>query len=113
MRNTDQRLAAVHKKLQRQQRNRTLLRRRMVGGGAVLAAFALVIGAGIAVPEMLARISAGGQGGLGVTASIFVQNGQLGGVVIAVLSFVLGVVVTLLGITLHRRNQRDSEDNDV
>lgn len=113
MRNTKQRLAAVHKKVQRQQRDRRLLRRHIMAGGALTAALAIVIGAGIAVPEMLANISAVGRGEIDGAASIFAQNGQLGGVVIAVLAFILGVAVTLLCVILHRKNQRDSEDRDV
>lgn len=106
MRNTEERLkealrgAKIIKKRQRERRIRLLL-----GGGSLC----LVLFFAIIIPDLVQMINLP-TNTTDFTASIFASNSSLTYIIIGILSFVLGIVFTILCIILKKKG--DKEDND-
>ncbi len=99
MRNTDERTAAVSKRLSSLKRQ-TRRRATLVFGAVCLLP---VVGLALAMPGLAENIPAPAQGATG-TASLFAAGGALGYLVIGLLAFALGIAVTILCFRLQKRD---------
>lgn len=83
-----------------------------IGTAGFAACFAVLIYAASAMPGIIAGFdSSSGSHNSGV-ASLLAESDALGYVIMAILSFLLGVFLTLLLHVVHRRQQRKSQKDD-
>ncbi|MCR5767184.1 MAG: DUF4179 domain-containing protein [Lachnospiraceae bacterium] len=95
MRTDEERLAALHKRAAAIEEQRNTRRTWIVTSVAMIASLGLLVLVGLLLPGLLDPASSIGQDP-GMTASILTESSVLGFVVIGVLAFVLGVLVTVL-----------------
>ena len=101
MRTYEERVGELHQRMQARRRHKAVRRVRTISaaiyaaGMAAAALFALLISA---FPLQVSPSTVGG-----ATASIFADHEALGYVVVAILAFCLGLVVTVLCYRLNRR----------
>ena len=83
-------------------------------GGAVRspACLVLIVGVSFAMPGMVAGIRPGDFAGYETAASMYGDGAALGYIVIGLLSFLLGVCVTVLCFRLRQINREDSQDRE-
>lgn len=112
MRSTDERVAAVERRVKELAHQKKQRQRRYIGLSAAAACLLFVVGMGVAMPGIMAGLSQGDYTNTGMMASIFYEGGTLGYVLIGLLAFALGVCLTVLCVLLRRRNQRDKEDEN-
>lgn len=112
MRSTDERVAAVERRVKELARQKKQRQSRYIGLSAASACLLVVVGMGAAMPGIMAGLSQGNYTNTGMMASIFYEGGALGYVLIGLLAFALGVCLTVLCVLLRRKNQRDKEDDD-
>ena len=103
MRGTDEQLRIVRSKAAKLRRRRDLLRQ----GAAAALCLALITALGLALPRVGGRLTVPGYGAFG---SLVLATPALGYIVIGVLSFALGVCLTLLCI--HRRRRWDETEDE-
>ena len=111
MRSTDERVAAVEKRVKELTRQKEQRHRRTIAVFAVAGCLALVISKGVAMPGIMEGLSEENYMNTGMMASIFYEGGALGYVLIGLLAFALGVCLTVLCLLLKPRNKRDKEDD--
>ncbi|HPD01563.1 MAG TPA: DUF4179 domain-containing protein [Acetivibrio sp.] len=112
MRNTDERLAAVKRRVEELEQKKRQLRYRYIAMSAVAACLVIIIGMGFAMPGIIAGLYGRDYSNTGMMASIFYEGKVLGYVLIGILSFVLGVCLTVLCFLLRPEKQRDKEDHN-
>lgn len=102
MRTNEERIAAMHQRVSELKQERTDRRIRTVQYGSFVLALTVVIVIAVMMPRFSDRIV---QGTIpaGMNASIFAQGEALGFVVIAILSFMLGIAVTIFCFYLKRQ----------
>ncbi len=111
MRNTDERVAVVERRVKELARQKKQRRSRTIGLSAAAACLLLVVGMSVAMPGIMAGLAEGDYTGAGMMASIFYEGSALGYVLIGLLAFTLGVCLTVLCVLLRRRSRRDKEDD--
>ena len=109
MRSTDERVAAVEKRLMELARQKKRCRGYI---GLVAACLIVIVGMGVAMPGIMVRLSEADYTNTGIMASIFYEGGALGYVLIGLLAFALGICLTVLCFLLNRRSKRDKEDSN-
>ena len=110
MRSTDERVAAVERRLKDLARQDNQRRRGYIG---MITAFLLVVvGMGSAMPGIMSGFTAGDYTDTGMMASIFYEGSALGYVLIGLMAFALGICLTVLCFLLNRQNKRDREESD-
>lgn len=109
MRSTDERAAAVEKRVKELACHKKQRQRRYIGLSAVVACLALVIGMGVSTPGIMEGLAEWDYTSTGMMASIFYIGGALGYVLTGLLAFALGVCLTILCFRLNCKNQRDKE----
>lgn len=109
MRMNEERVAELHQRMRARERMKERRRCRALGAGAAAAGIALVVAfaAMISQTPVQAPVAASG----GVAASIFAENAALGCVVVGLLAFCLGALVTALCFRL-KNHAEDGEDDD-
>lgn len=112
MRTTDELVAAVQKRSKEMKRQKEQRRSRVLAIGSVAACMALIVGASLAMPGMLVRVSGSEYTYTGPAASLFAGSAAIGFILIGLLAFALGVCVTVLCYKLRRQRQRDKEDGN-
>lgn len=112
MRSTDERVAAVERRVKELARQKKQRQSRYIGLSAAAACLLIVVGMGAAMPGIMAGLSQGGYANTGMMASIFYEGGALGYVLIGLLAFALGVCLTVFCVLLRRRSQQAKEDDD-
>jgi len=95
--------------LEREKRQR---RHRFIGFIAVAACLAIVVSVSTAMPHIMAGLSGGAYSNSGVTASIFYMGKAFGYVLVGLLSFSIGVCLTILCFLLQPRRQKSKGEHD-
>ncbi len=85
---------------------------RYISLAAVAACFIIIISMGIAMPRVIAGLSRGKYTNTGMMASIFYEGKVFGYVLVGLLSFALGVCLTVLCFLLQPGRQRNKEDHN-
>ncbi|NLB50110.1 MAG: DUF4179 domain-containing protein [Clostridiaceae bacterium] len=111
MRSTEERLAAVKERALEIEAKRSKRRSRLIGASAVAVSLLVILGLSFLISSLEVGSSKTLYTGTGVTASIFDVSNRLGYVLIGVLSFALGVAITILFYRIHIRNKRDQGGN--
>lgn len=109
---TDERRAELIKERTRQIKSESAKKRRIVYDAAVVAAsIVLIVAAGLIFPQIAPKIPNGVSQDYSGTASIVASNISLGYILMGILTFFLGMSVTVLMYKLKEHSKRDrSED---
>ncbi|NLU53259.1 MAG: DUF4179 domain-containing protein [Clostridiaceae bacterium] len=111
MRSTDERLAAVEKRVKELEKQKRQRKKRYISISAIAACLIVIVGMGIAMPGIMAGLSVQDYSNTGMMASIFYDGKALGYILIGILSFALGVCLTILCFLLKPDKQQDKEDH--
>ena len=88
-------------------------RRRVLSSVCMAACFMLIIGLGAAMPDLMADIPEGSVAHTSGAASLIAGHEALGYILIGLISFLLGVFITILLFRLRdRTEQKRPEDKD-
>ena len=110
MRNTEERVAAVNRRAKEIEGQKQIGRSKIIGISSLAAGLLLITGLSFAMAKVVEGLPYGDYAHFGAEASIFDVNGSFGYALIGLLSFSLGVSVTILFYHIHLRNQKDRED---
>ena len=111
MRSHEERFAETKRRIAASQRKKRLRRSKITMFSAAAACLVLIVGMSFAMPGMVAGIRPGDYAGYETAASMYGGGAALGYIVIGLLSFVLGVCVTVLCFRLRQMNREDSQDD--
>lgn len=81
--------------------------------GCVAACVVVIICIGMYMPSLMGGFSFQNVQSSAATASIIAKNNALGYIIMGILSFVLGVCLTILLYRLRERNRQDKQERDV
>ena len=112
MRSHEERVAETKRRIAARQREKRLRRNTITIASAVAACLALLIGASLAMPGIAAKIQSGDYSGFETAASIFHGGAALGYIVIGLLTFLLGVCVTVLCFRLRQISREDDQNKE-
>lgn len=112
MRTVDERIAAVERRVRELEREKGQRRHRFIGLAAVAACLAIVVSVSTAMPHIIAGLSGGAYGNRGIMASIFYRGKALGYVLVGLLSFSLGVCLTILCFLLQPQRQKSKGEHE-
>ena len=112
MRSHEERVAETKRRIAQIEREKRLRRNTITMASAVAACLVLLIGASLAMPGMVAGVRPGDFAGYETAASMYGGGAALGYIVIGLLSFLLGVCVTVLCFRLRQINREDSQDRE-
>ncbi len=112
MRSHEERVAETKRRIAKIEREKRLRRNTITMVSAVAACLVLLIGASLAMPGIAASIQTGDYAGFETAASMYGGGAALGYIVIGLLSFLLGVCVTVLCFRLRQMNREDSQDRE-
>ena len=107
MRNTEERVLAVKQKAQALEKQKQIRHSRIVMVLYTTTCLLFIVGLSVAMPGIMADMPESKYAYYGGAASIFDDSGGFGYVIIALLAFVLGVSVTILGYLFRFKNQRN------
>ena len=111
MRSHEERFAETKRRIAARQREKRLRRSKITMFSAAAACLVLLVGVSFAMPGMVAGIRPGDYAGYETAASMYGGGAALGYIVIGLLSFLLGVCVTVLCFRLLQMNREDSQDD--
>ena len=112
MRSHEERLAAVRRRIAEEKRKKLLRRDRIMTACSAAACLALIAGLSALMPGMVRDMAAGGRPAFEMAASMFGGSEAIGYIVIGLISFLLGICVTLLGFCIRRfRRELEAEDD--
>ena len=111
MRTNEERVAALHERVRQLEYRRQLNITRIVSAAAVAAGLALIVLLGFIIPGAVENVPAFYEE-QGMTASILSSNSALGFIVIGILAFILGVLVTILCYRLKRQLGDQGKNNN-
>lgn len=114
MRSHEERVSAVKRRVAEQRRKRQRRRDRGIISAAVAACLGLIVALSAWLPAMMDKASAGSYAGHLASASMFAGSAAVSYLVIGLLSFVLGVCVTILCFRIRsfQREERETEAGD-
>lgn len=112
MRSHEERVVETKRRIAAMERKKRLRRNTVTMASAVAACLVLLIGASLAMPGMAESIQTGDYSGFETAASIFHGAAALGYIVIGLLSFLLGVCVTVLCFRLRQMNREDDQNKE-
>ena len=110
MRSHEDRFAETKRRIAARQRREQLRRSTIAMFSATAACLVLIVGVSFAMPGVVAGIRPGDYAGYETAASMYGGGAALGYIVIGLLSFLLGVCVTVLCFRLRQMNREDSPD---
>ena len=111
MRSHEERFAETKRRIAARQRKEQR-RRSTIATVSAAACLVLIVGVSFAMPGMVAGIRPGDYAGYETAASMYGGGAALGYIVIGLLSFLLGVCVTVLCFRLRQINREDSQDRE-
>ena len=111
MRSHEERFAETKRRIAARQREKRLRRGKITMFSAAAVCLVLIVGVSFAMPGMVAGIRPGDYVGYETAASMYGGGAALGYIVIGLLSFLLGVCVTVLCFRLRQMNREDSQDD--
>lgn len=112
MRSSEERVAAVKRRTAQLEAQRRWRRRRAAALGSAAACLLLIICLSFAVPGISARLAEGNYGIYGAAASMFGGSAAAGYIIIGLLAFALGVLVTVLCFKLKLFYRSGGESGD-
>ena len=112
MRSHEERFAETKRRIAARQREKRLRRSKITMFSAAAVCLVLIVGVSFAMPGMVAGIRPGDYVGYETAASMYGGGAALGYIVIGLLSFLLGVCVTVLCFRLRQINREDSQDRE-
>ena len=112
MRSHEERVAETKRRIAKIEREKRLRRNTITMASAVAACLALLVGASLAMPDIVASIQTGDYSGFETAASIFHGGAALGYIVIGLLAFLLGVCVTVLCFRLRQMSREDGQNEE-
>ncbi len=112
MRSSKERIAQLHKIAGRMARERAQRRAVAAGAGMAAVCLALVVALAVTVSRTTLRMPGGVSAPEGRMASIFVENGAVGYIFVAVLAFALGALFTVFCVRLRRLKAEKERDDD-
>ena len=112
MRSHEERVAAVRQRITQEEQKKRLRRSRMITACSEEACLVLIVGLSVLMPGILQNMSTDSYDGFAMAASMFGENEAIGYIIIGLLSFLLGVCVTILGFRIYRFQREDEEVKD-
>ena len=110
MRTTEERMRLIGKRTAEIRRQEEEKKRRVQDGHCLAACLILVVVIGAFLPGVVSGLSYENTGAMSGAASLVGSSEALGYIVMGLLSFVLGVCVTVLLYRLRRRNERRKQE---
>lgn len=111
MRTNDERAGLIHKRTAEIKRERQKKKQRALDMICIAACLILIIGIGSFMPGLAAGIPGGEIHHTSGAASLVGSHAALGYIVMGIMTFLLGVCVTVLLYRLRRRNERKQQEN--
>ena len=112
MRSHEERVAETKRRIAKIEREKRLRRNTITMASAVAACLVLIVGVSLIMPDIAAKIQAGGYESFETTASMYGGGAALGYIVIGLLAFLLGVCVTVLCFRLRQMNREDEQHKE-
>ena len=112
MRSHEERVAETKRRIAKMEREKRLRRNTFTMASAVAACLVLIVGVSFTMPGMVAGVRPGDFAGYETAASMYGGGAALGYIVIGLLSFLLGVCVTVLCFRLRQMNREDDQDKE-
>lgn len=109
MRTNEERIRLIHERTA-QIKKKDEKKRRIEGILSFAACILLVIAAGVAMPGMMAGMKGGSANYVSGAASLVGSNAALGYILMGLLSFLMGVSVTILLYRLRRRREHRRQE---
>ncbi len=110
MRSREERVAETKRRIAARQRKEQQRRSKIAMFSAAAACLVLIVGVSFSMPGVVAGIRPGDYAGYETAASMYGGSTALGYIVIGLLSFLLGVCVTVLCFRLRQMNREDNRD---
>lgn len=110
MRSSEERIAQLHRVAGRMARERAQRRAVAAGAGMAAVCLALAVALALTVSRTALRMPSGVLESR--MASIFVENGAVGYIFVAVLAFALGALFTVFCVRLRRLKAEKERDDD-
>ena len=111
MRTNEERAGLIQKRTAEIKRERQKRKQRALDMICIAACLILVVGIGSFMPGLSVDIVGGEVHHVSGAASLVGSHAALGYILMGLLSFLLGVCVTVLLYRLHRRNERKQQEN--
>ena len=111
MRTDDERAGLIHKRTAEVKRKRKKKKQRALDAICIAACLILVVAIGLFLPGLAAGIAGSEVHHASGAASLVGSHAALGYILMGLLSFLLGVCVTVLLYRLRRRNERKQREN--
>lgn len=111
MRTNEERAGLIQKRTAEIKRERQKTKQRTLNLICIAACLILVVGLGSFMPGLAAGIPGGEVHHASGAASLVGSHAALGYILMGLMAFLLGVFVTVLLYRLHRRNEREQQEN--
>ena len=111
MRTNEERAGLIHKRTAEIKRERQKEKQRALDMICIAACLILIVGIGSSMPGLAAGIPGVEVHHASGAASLVGSHAALGYILMGIMSFLLGVFVTVLLYRLHRRNERKQREN--
>ena len=111
MRTTEVRVGLIHKRTAELKKEQKKKKQRGLDMICIAACLVLVVGIGSFMPGWATGITGGEVHHTSAAASLVGSHAALAYILMGVMAFLLGVCVTVLLYRLHRRNEREQQEN--
>lgn len=112
MRSHEERVMAVKQRIAKERQKKRLRRCRMLTACSAAACLVLIVGLSVMMPSVVQNMITDSYAGFETAASIFGENVAIGYIIIGIISFLLGVCVTILGFRICRFQREDEEKEE-
>ena len=111
MRTNEARARLIHRRAAENKQERRIKRRRRLDAACMAVCLLLVIGIGALMPGLMRNTADGGIVHPSGTARLLGSHAALGYIIMGLLAFLLGVCVTVLLYRVHRRCERQKQED--
>lgn len=111
MRTSEERARLIHRRTAEIKQERRIKRQRRLDAACMAVCLLLVIGIGAMMPGLMRGAADGSIVHPSGTASLLGSHAALGYIIMGLLAFLLGVCVTVLLYRLHRRYERQKQED--
>ena len=111
MRTNEERAGLIHKRTAEIKRERQKKKQHALDMICIAACLILIVGIGSFLPDWVVGIPGGEVHHASGAASLVGSHAALGYILMGLMAFLLGVCVTVLLYRLHRRNEREQQEN--
>ena len=111
MRTNEERAGLIQKRTAEIKRERQKKKQRALDTVCIAACLILVVGIGSFMPGLVVGIPGGEVHHASGAASLVGSHAALGYILMGLMAFLLGVCATVLLYRLHRRNEREQQEN--